>query len=98
MQPIWLIICLLEFVDSMYYANVGIPGCVTYNNTCVTKCPEHMHRVDSECRPTPSQRTCDEPVAMPMGVICGWSRCDCDFPFVCTYLRDTASPTRTVPD
>lgn len=53
-----------------------------FSFTGVASCPENMHRVDSECRPTPSQRTCDEPVAMPMGVICGWSRCDCDFPFV----------------
>ncbi|VVC91042.1 unnamed protein product [Leptidea sinapis] len=41
-----------------------------------------MHRLNSECRPTPSQRTCDEPVATSMGIICDWSRCDCDFPFV----------------
>lgn len=48
----------------------------------VHECPEHMHRINSECRSTPSQRTCDEPVAQAMGVICDWSRCDCDFPFV----------------
>ncbi|KAJ2944181.1 hypothetical protein O0L34_g18158 [Tuta absoluta] len=45
-----------------------------------------MHRVNSECRPTPSQRTCEDPVAKPMGVICGWSRCDCDFPLVLHLL------------
>ncbi|CAH0694315.1 unnamed protein product [Spodoptera exigua] len=64
--------------------------CVPYNSCPldmprargVSECPEHMHRVNSECRPTPSQRSCDEPVAISMGIICGWSRCDCDFPFV----------------
>ncbi|CAG4950851.1 unnamed protein product [Colias eurytheme] len=66
----------------MYYARVGNPGCLMYNSTCVDECPPNMHRVNSECRPTPSQRTCDEPVALSMGTICDWSRCDCDFPFV----------------
>ncbi|KOB69059.1 Uncharacterized protein OBRU01_17695 [Operophtera brumata] len=41
-----------------------------------------MHPLSSECRPTPSQRNCDEPAAYSLGVICNWSRCDCDFPLV----------------
>ncbi|OWR43621.1 hypothetical protein KGM_212313 [Danaus plexippus plexippus] len=91
-------------IDSLYYAKIGTPGCLTYNNTCVDECPEYMHRLNSECRPTPSQRTCDEPVAISMGIICDWSRCDCDFPFVlhlpsgyCFLLEDCPSYTGHCP-
>ncbi|KAI8426395.1 hypothetical protein MSG28_005242 [Choristoneura fumiferana] len=73
---------LISVINALYYGTVGEPGCLSFNGTCVEQCPEHMHRVDSECRSTPSQRTCDEPVATSMGIICDWSRCDCDFPFV----------------
>ncbi|XP_061715492.1 uncharacterized protein LOC133523777 isoform X1 [Cydia pomonella] len=48
----------------------------------VDHCPEHMYPVHSRCQPTYSQQTCDEPRSMPLGIICDWSRCDCDHPFV----------------
>ncbi|CAH2091451.1 unnamed protein product [Euphydryas editha] len=82
MKLLLILFFQLKVIVALYYAKVGSPGCLTFNNTCVDECPEYMHRVNSECRPTPSQRTCDEPVAVSMGVICDWSRCDCDFPFV----------------
>ncbi|KAM3960747.1 uncharacterized protein ACR2FA_005185 [Aphomia sociella] len=82
MQHTLLFLCFVKVIDTMYYAKIGTPGCLIFNGTCVEECPENMHRVNSECRPTPSQRTCDEPVAISMGTICDWSRCDCDFPFV----------------
>ncbi|XP_075978762.1 uncharacterized protein LOC142978274 [Anticarsia gemmatalis] len=82
MQQIFVILCVIQVIETAFYGRVGEPGCLSYNGTCVEVCPENMHRFNSECRPTPSQRTCDEPVAKPMGLICEWSRCDCDFPFV----------------
>ncbi|KAF9811392.1 hypothetical protein SFRURICE_002761 [Spodoptera frugiperda] len=82
MHQTLVILCLLQAATAIYYGKVGNSSCLMYNGTCVSECPEHMHRVNSECRPTPSQRSCDEPVAISMGIICGWSRCDCDFPFV----------------
>ncbi|XP_049874693.1 uncharacterized protein LOC126372826 [Pectinophora gossypiella] len=77
-----LSLLFIKAVNPFYYGKVSAANCLSFNGTCVDECPENMHRLDSECRPTPSQRTCDEPVAVSMGMICDWARCDCDFPLV----------------